>query len=102
MTMPPTWPPNIGVISMTYARPITDAEIPLFARMRAAGMEFTELLVPEPGEIDPATAGRAARDAGLGLVLAARVNLERDLASDTEAARQAGVAYLRYCVDVAV
>ena len=58
--------------------------------------------MPEPDEVDPADAGRAARDAGLALVLAARVNLERDLASENETARHAGVAYLRYCIDVAV
>ena len=47
---------------MTYARPITAAHFPLFARMRAAGMDFCELLVPEPGEVDPAEAGaRRAR-----------------------------------------
>ncbi len=100
MTTP--WSPKIGVISMTYDRPITAAHIPLFARMRATGMDFCELLVPEPGEIDPAEAGKAARDAGLSIVLAARVNVERDLASDNEAARAGGVAYLRRCVDVAV
>ena len=97
-----SWMPAIGVISMTYARPVTAAHLPLFARMRAAGMDFCELLVPEGDEIDPALAGRAARDAGLSLVLAARVNLDRDLASDSGAARSAGVAYLRSCVDVAV
>jgi D-psicose/D-tagatose/L-ribulose 3-epimerase len=47
-------------------------------------------------------AGRAARDAGLFVALAARVNLQRDLASDDEAAHKAGVSYLRRCVDVAV
>jgi len=87
---------------MTYARPITASHLPLFARMKAAGMDFCELLVPEADEIDPAAAGSAAREAGLFLVLAARVNVDRDLASDNENARQAGVAYLRYCVDVAV
>lgn len=96
------WPPAIGVISMTYARPFTAAHYPLFARMKAAGMDFCELLVPEEGELDPAAAGRAARDAGLFLVLAARVNVQRDLASDDAAASAAGVAYLRHCVDVAV
>lgn len=96
------WAPKIGVISMTFDRPITAAHVPLFARMRAAGMEFCELLVPEPQEIDPALAGRAARDAGLSLVLAARVSVARDLASDDPAARAAGVAYLRRCVDVAL
>src|SRR5580658_6185021 len=100
--MSTSWPPPIGVISMSYARPFTAAEFPLFARMRAAGMDFCELLVPEPGELDPAEAGRAARDAGLLLLLAARVNVQRDLASDDATARTAGVDYLRRCVDVAV
>ena len=96
------WAPKVGVISMTYDRPITAAHIPLFQRMRSAGMDFCELLVPEDGEIDPAAAGEAARAAGLSLVLAARVNADRDLASANEASRQRGLAYLRRCVDVAV
>ena len=100
--METTWPPKIGVISMTYARPITAAHFPLFDRMRASGMEFCELLVPEPDEVDPAQAGRAARDAGLSIILAARVSVQRDLASDDPAAREAGLAYLRRTVDVAV
>ncbi len=93
---------SIGVISMSYARPFTAANLPLFARMKAAGMDFCELLVPEEGELDPAAARRAARDAGLFLQLAARVNLQRDLASDDAPARAAGVDYLRRCVDIAV
>ena len=96
------WAPKIGVISMTYDRPITAAHFPLFERMRASGMEFCELLVPEDGEVDPAAAGKAAAAAGLSIVLAARINVDRDLASDDAASRQAGVAYLRRCVDVAV
>ena len=93
--------PSIGVISMTYARPFTPAELPLFARMKAAGMEFVELLVPEPDEVDAAAAGEAAHAAGLGVLLTARVNLQRDLASADAAARANGVAYLCQCVDMA-
>ena len=96
------WAPKIGVISMTYDRPITAAHFPLFERMSAAGMEFCELLVPEEGEVDPKTAGEAARAAGLSLVLAARINVDRDLASDDVGSRQAGLAYLCRCVDVSV
>ena len=93
--------PPIGVISMSYARPFTAADYPLFARMKRAEMDFVELLVPEEDEVDPAAAGAAARAAGLFVALAARVSVERDLASDDTAAHAAGLAYLRRCVDVA-
>lgn len=95
-------PNDIGIISMFYARPFGLAHLDRFARARKSGMEFVELLVPEPGELDLAEAKAAAAGEGLGLVLAARVNLQRDLASPDAAARRAGIAYLRTCVDVAL
>ena len=91
----------IGLISMQYARPFTAEHFPLFARMRQLGYDFVELLVPEPGEIDAAAARRALDEAGLGVVLAARVNLQRNLSSDDPALHKAGVDYLRYAADVA-
>jgi D-psicose/D-tagatose/L-ribulose 3-epimerase len=93
--------PKIGLISMSYARPFTRDHFGHFTRMRDAGMEFCELLVPEPDELDPAEAAAALRAAGLGVALAARVNPARDLASDDAVSHAAGVAYLRRCVDVA-
>ena len=91
----------IGLISMQYARPFTAEHFPLFARMRQLGYDFVELLVPEPGEIDAAAARHALDEAGLGVVLAARVNLQRNLSSDDPALHKAGVDYLRYAADVA-
>lgn len=95
-------PNPVGIISMQYARPFGPEHFPLFARMKDQGFDFVELLVPEPGELDPAEAGRALADAGLGVVLAARVNLDRNLASGDAGKRQGGVDYLRYAVDAAV
>nr|WP_244506752.1 sugar phosphate isomerase/epimerase family protein [Phyllobacterium sp. YR620] len=91
----------IGLISMQYARPFTAEHFHLFTRMRELGYDFVELLVPEPGEIDLATARRALDDAGLGVVLAARVNLQRNLSSDDKDAHRAGIDYLRYTADCA-
>jgi D-psicose/D-tagatose/L-ribulose 3-epimerase len=91
----------VGLISMQYARPFTVEHFPLFHRMRSLGFDFVELLVPEPGELDLAEARRALDDAGLKVVLAARVNLQRNLASDDPAAHRAGIDYLRYAVDCA-
>lgn len=91
----------IGIISMQHQRPFTAREFPQFARWREAGFDFVELLVPEPGELDLAATRRALSDNGLGAVLAARVNLDRNLTSDDAGKRRAGRDYLRTCVDVA-
>lgn len=91
----------IGVISMFYARPFTAEHFPTFRRMKAAGADVVELLVPEPGELDLAETRAATADAGLSVVLAARVNPARDLASADRAAHEAGVRYLEACVDSA-
>lgn len=91
----------IGLISMQYARPFTADHFPLFAKMREQGFDFIELLVPEPGELDIAATRAALDGAALGVVLAARVNLQRNLASADQQARRAGVDYLRYTVDCA-
>lgn len=92
----------VGLISMQYARPFGAEHFPLFARMKALGFDFVELLVPEPGELDLAETRRALADAGLAVVLAARVNLDRNLSSADPVRHRAGVDYLRYTVDCAV
>mgnify|MGYP001765691246 FL=1 len=91
----------IGIISMFYARPFGREHFALFPRMKRAGMDFVELLVPEPGELDLAETRAAASDAGLGIVLAARVNLTRDLAGADDAAYRAGIDYLKSTVTIA-
>jgi D-psicose/D-tagatose/L-ribulose 3-epimerase len=64
-------------------------------------MKIVELLVPEPGELDPVETKAALEEADLGVVFAARVNLQRDLASPDEAARRSGLDYLLDCVETA-
>jgi D-psicose/D-tagatose/L-ribulose 3-epimerase len=97
-----TYPINpIGVISMFYARPFTKDHFGTFARMKKAGADVIELLVPEADELDLTETRKAIQDAGLTCVLAARVNLTRDLASPDAQAYQAGIAYLEHCVEIA-
>lgn len=92
----------IGVISMFYARPFTEAHFAALGRIKRAGADCIEMLVPEEGELDLAETRAAIEDAGLSVVLAARVNLTRDLASADPEAHDAGVAYLKTCVRVAL
>jgi D-psicose/D-tagatose/L-ribulose 3-epimerase len=91
----------IGIISMFYARPFTREHFTLLPRIKAAGCDFVELLVPEPGELDLAETRKALTDNGLDVLLAARVNLSRDLASADAAAHEAGIKYLETCAEIA-
>lgn len=87
---------------MQFVRPFTGAHLGLFAEIKALGFDFVEVLVPEPEDgLDLGVARRAIEDAGLGVVLAARVNLSRSIASEDAAARQGGRDYLEHCVEVA-
>ncbi|KFB08236.1 Xylose isomerase domain protein TIM barrel [Nitratireductor basaltis] len=87
---------------MQFTRPFTGADLHYFSRAADLGFDFVELLVPEPEDKLPLSdARKAAEDAGIFLVLAARVNPQRSIASDDEAARAGGLDYLKHTVDVA-
>ncbi len=87
---------------MQFTRPFRGADLHYFAKAADLGFDFVELLVPEPeDDLDLAEARRAAEDAGIFLVLAARVNPSRSIASEDAANRQGGLDYLKHCVEVA-
>ncbi|MGR3660163.1 MAG: sugar phosphate isomerase/epimerase family protein [Paracoccaceae bacterium] len=90
---------NIGIISMQFARPFTADHFVLFDKIKSLGFDFIELLVPEVGELNLAQTKSALDDAGLQVVLAARVNMERNIASEDKTAYQGGIDYLRYAVE---
>lgn len=92
----------IGIISMQFIRPFTGADLHYFDYAAKLGFDFMELLVPEPeDEIDLSVARKKAHDCGISLVLAARVNAQRSIASNDPDARQGGLDYLKHCVEVA-
>lgn len=91
----------IGIISMQYARPFTAEHFKLFHSIKASGFDFIELLVPEPGELNLAETRKALLDSGLDVVLAARVNLQRNIASADPKEYQGGIDYLNYAIETA-
>ncbi|MEP1698802.1 MAG: sugar phosphate isomerase/epimerase family protein [Paracoccaceae bacterium] len=92
----------IGIISMQFVRPFTGDHLHLFHDIKAMGFDFIELLVPEPEDgIDLTSANAALADAGLEVVLAARVNAQRSISSEDPTARQGGIDYFKSCIDTA-
>lgn len=87
---------------MQFIRPFTSESLHFLKKSRALGFDFIELLVPEPEDgLDAAEVRRICEGEGLGLVLAARVNLQRSIASEEAAARAGGRDYLKYCIEAA-
>lgn len=87
---------------MQFTRPFTGADLHYFQKAADLGFDFVELLVPEPEDgLALGDAKAAAEDAGIFLVLAARVNPQRSIASEDANNRQGGLDYLKLCVDVA-
>lgn len=92
----------IGIISMQFIRPFAGKDLHYFQKAADLGFDFVELLVPEPeDDLSIADVKKAADDAGIFTVLAARVNQQRSVASDDAANRQGGMDYLKLCIDVA-
>ena len=77
----------IGIISMFYARPFTREHFALLrAHQGAPAATSSSCWCRSPANSTSPRPARRSADAGLGVVLAARVNLDRDLASDDPAA----------------
>ncbi|MDZ5699716.1 sugar phosphate isomerase/epimerase family protein [Chelativorans sp. M5D2P16] len=91
----------VGLISMQIARPFTEDHFPWLRRLKALGFDFIELLVPEAGDVDLKKLHEALTDAELDVVLAARVNMERNLTSSDATCRQSGRDYLKYAIECA-
>ncbi len=91
----------VGLISMQIARPFTEEHFGWLPRLKELGYDFIELLVPEPGDVEPQVLRRALDEAGLEVVLAARVNMERNLTSSEPERRQQGRDYLSYAIECA-
>ncbi len=90
---------KIGVISMQFARPFTAEHFVLFNKIKTLGFDFIELLVPEPGELNLKDTKQALDNAGLEVILAARVNLERNIAAADKKEHQSGIDYLKYAIE---
>ncbi len=92
----------IGIISMQFARPFGQQHLPLFGHVKALGFDLIELLVPEPEDgLDLSAARSGIEDAGLAVALAVQINLRRSISDPAPDVRQAGVDYLKYCLEVA-
>lgn len=93
---------RFGAITFIWASPFATEELGLVDRVAGLGFEVLEVAVEEAGLLDPEALRDALERTGLGCVVVGFCTADRDLSSDDEEVRRAGVEYAKRCVDLAV
>src|SRR5580704_461964 len=90
-----------GASTFIWVSPFSNKTLDIIDRVKAIGFDLIEICVEDPETIDVAAIGARAARAGVGVTICGAFGPGRDLSSEDEAVRSAGLAYLRRCVDCA-
>lgn len=90
-----------GIITLTWSSPFTGERLDLLPRVEQAGFDCIELFVEDAGHLSVDEVRVALDDAGLVGTICPQLHAERDPSSDDERSREAGIEYLKRCVDMA-
>jgi D-psicose/D-tagatose/L-ribulose 3-epimerase len=90
-----------GASTFIWTSPFSNRTLDLIDHVKAIGFDIIEICVEDPETIDlPAILERAVR-AGVSVTMCGAFGPSRDLSSEDEAIREAGLAYLDRCIDFA-
>lgn len=92
---------RFGAVTFVWASPFATSELWVLERIAAAGLDGAEIAVEEPGLLDLGALRAALDEHGLAASVLGFGAPGRDVCSDDAAEREAGMAYVRHCVDVA-
>jgi D-psicose/D-tagatose/L-ribulose 3-epimerase len=93
---------DFGAITFIWKNPFTGADLGLVDRVAGLGFDVIEVAVEDVGLFDPEALHEALDAAGIRAVLTGFCTPTRDVSSEDEAVRTAGVDYVKGCVDLAV
>jgi D-psicose/D-tagatose/L-ribulose 3-epimerase len=92
---------RFGASTFIWVSPFSNKTLDLIDLVKAFGFDLIEVCVEDPDTIDlPAIRARIAR-ADLGVTICGAFGPNRDLSSEDETIRKAGLSYLRRCIDFA-
>jgi D-psicose/D-tagatose/L-ribulose 3-epimerase len=92
---------KFGAVTFVWASPFATSELGVLERIAAADLDIAEIAVEEPGLLDLGALRAALDEHGLAASVLGFGAAGRDVCSDDAAEREAGMAYVRHCVDVA-
>jgi D-psicose/D-tagatose/L-ribulose 3-epimerase len=90
---------QLGIHAMAWTPHWSNESLPLVQRVASLGLDFIEIPLMGIDDIDPLAIRRSVEEAGIGVVTSSVLSDATDITSADADVRQAGVAYLRRCVD---
>jgi D-psicose/D-tagatose/L-ribulose 3-epimerase len=92
---------RVGASTFIWVSPFSNKTLGLIDRVKAFGFDLIEICVEDPETIDVAAIGARAKSVGIEVTVCGAFGSDRDLSAEDEMTRQAGLSYLRRCVDYA-
>ena len=91
---------QLGIHAMAWTSHWSNDSLPLIDRVAALGLDFIEIPLMGIDDVDPRAIRSRLADAGIGAVTSTVLNDSTDITAPDPEVQQAGVEYLRRCVDV--
>jgi D-psicose/D-tagatose/L-ribulose 3-epimerase len=92
---------RFGAITFIWTSPFATEELGLVERVANLGFDVLEVAVEEAGLLDPEALRETLERSGLGCVVIGFCTDDRDVSSDNEGVRRAGIEYAKRCIDLA-
>lgn len=90
---------KLGIHAYAWTNHWDNNQLPLFERAAALGLDFLEIPLMAIDDVDAPAIGERARATGLGVVTSTALSGRTDITADDRRTREAGVTYLKRCVD---
>jgi D-psicose/D-tagatose/L-ribulose 3-epimerase len=90
-----------GASTFIWVSPFSNATLDLVDRIKEFGFDLIEICIEDPDTIDPSAIRARAKSVDLGVTVCGAFGPDRDLSSEDESVRKAGMSYLRRCIDLA-
>lgn len=90
-----------GASTFIWVSPFSNRTLDIIDRVKSLGFDLIEICVEDPDTIDVESIGSRAAKAGVGVTICGAFGPSRDMSSEDEAIRTAGLAYLHRCIDFA-
>jgi len=88
-----------GINTFLWSSPFQTKDLPLLDKAKALGFDLLEIPIETPGDVDYGLAAEAYARTGLACTTCAVMGAGRDPSHPDKVIQQAGIDYLKHCID---